>query len=196
MAAESKSHIFRDSVTPGRGVAGVYAIINRLSLRIYIGSTVNLGSRKSQHRYDLKMGVHGSFELQQDFNNGSDFEFVVIEEVKDLIFLSDREQFWMDFYKSYNPSIGYNSHVSSESAKGQKKTDRMRKVLSNAHAGKPRPWKRRGVIQMDLSGNELARFESLTEASMSLGFSRPNGNIVSAAKGDYEYAYGFKWRYA
>ncbi len=50
----------------------------------------------------------------------------------------------------------------------------------------------REVIQMDLEGNEIARFGSASEATRQLKIKQ----VSSAAKGTRKTAGGFKWKYA
>ena len=67
----------------------------------------------------------------------------------------------------------------------------------NNHYGtaKERAAKTRGypVVQMDMDGNEIARFYSAKEAARSIGKSQ--AAISRACVGIYKQAYGFLWRY-
>jgi len=186
--------MFRNSINLSKYRQGVYGIINRNSGRIYIGSAKSLAAR-----FDLVHGKHASRDMQRDFDSDQNcLEFVVIDECQSLDDKSrlGKEQFWMDFYQAYDSSIGYNTHIFSDSAIGHKKCPESRKVLSDSHKGKPHPWLRKSIIKMDMSGKEIERFESITSASKHCGFSRPNGNICSAANGNQKSAYGYKWKYA
>ena len=48
-------------------VAGVYTITNNVNNKVYIGETVNLGNRFSDHISDLIHGIHCNKNLQKDF---------------------------------------------------------------------------------------------------------------------------------
>ena len=85
----------------------IYSIINLLDNKIYIGSTKDAKQRRFQHFSALKNNKHHSYLLQKAWNKGNpeDFEFKIIEETNSL---QEREQFYMDFYKSYDKEFGYN----------------------------------------------------------------------------------------
>lgn len=56
---------------------------------------------------------------------------------------------------------------------------------------------KRSVIQMDMSGNEIKTWPSISMAVKSLNNPKASmGNIVTNCKGKNHYAYGFKWKYA
>jgi len=65
--------------------------------------------------------------------------------------------------------------------------------LSNC-IGKNHP-KSKPIIQMDLNGVEIKRWESACEAQRAMGIVF-NTNIGSCCKGVRSIAYGFKWKYA
>lgn len=52
----------------------------------------------------------------------------------------------------------------------------------------------RPVIQMDMEGNEIARFDSFLEAVTKVGVDR--ATLWRACRGRFKQAGGFRWRYA
>jgi group I intron endonuclease len=86
---------------------GVYSIECSVDNKIYIGSSVNIDQRWSNHKKDLKKGTHHSYLLQiaWDKFGGDNFIFSVLEETEDMY---TREQFYMDKYKSHDKNFGYN----------------------------------------------------------------------------------------
>jgi group I intron endonuclease len=90
--------------------SGVYQILNKENNKVYIGSTNNFKKRRKQHFYLLRSGKHGNSYLQDSWNKyGEDsFEFNVVEIVEDQDNLIEREQYYIDTFKSYNNSFGYN----------------------------------------------------------------------------------------
>ncbi len=181
---------------PAKEGGGVYGIVNLSNGRIYIGSTGSLCKRKRTHRFDLIRGECRSKAMLQDFKKGHRFDFFTIETAADKEDRLDREQFWITFYRASNSSTGYNTCPNSRTSIGVKRNDETLKKLSESHIGKPQPWLRKRVHQLDLDGIFIREFPSITEASRFCGFKRPNGNIVSAASGNQKTAYGYKWRYA
>ena len=65
--------------------SGIYIIKNTINGKFYIGSAVNIKTRWSQHRHQLKHNKHGNRYLQRSWNkHGTEnFVFEVLEYVKD-----------------------------------------------------------------------------------------------------------------
>lgn len=199
---------------------------------------------------------HDNRFLQRAFlKNPEAFEYIIIEELKDESDILNREQFWMDFYRTTDAKCGYNLRPKSSSNRGHKWSPESRLKLSLSQKGKPsrRKGKRlsqeqrdrmkerrklthligekhgmwgkkqnpesmaiaamkrrvnghyawlsstygRPIVQMDLNGNEIARFPSIREAKRSLNKPLDKGShITSCARGRRKSAHGFKWAYA
>lgn len=88
----------------------VYAIVNIVNGKLYIGSTVDFEKRKSAHKRQLRSGTHHSKHLQRAYNKYGEsvFEFRILEYVDRRDQLLEREQFHIDSHKSYLRSKGYN----------------------------------------------------------------------------------------
>lgn len=90
---------------------GVYKITNLLNNKCYIGSAKNIEKRiKYAHKGSLNKNKHWNEHLQNAWNKygESNFIFETIEEVNNLDILNDREQYWIDYYKSQDREYGYN----------------------------------------------------------------------------------------
>lgn len=89
--------------------SGIYIIKNIINDKIYVGSSLNLNSRKYKHFWMLKNGVHDNEYLQNSYNKyGNDsfiFEVVDICDPKNLII---KENEYIDKYKSNLLEFGYN----------------------------------------------------------------------------------------
>lgn len=119
--------------------AGIYAIINRNNHKIYIGSGLRLNWRWNVHRCELEKGTHGNRYLQRAFKKEPDaFYIELIEELDNPTkeVLLGREQFWMDFYQSYDHSIGYNISPKAESCQGIKRDPEFLAKVSASLKGK------------------------------------------------------------
>lgn len=57
---------------------GVYAIVNIVEFKVYIGSSYDVHRRLQVHLSKLTNGKHSIAELQKDFNN--DFRFILLYE--------------------------------------------------------------------------------------------------------------------
>jgi group I intron endonuclease len=112
--------LFSDSI-PLPKASGIYSIINRNNLKIYIGSAVNLAARKRVHKDDFIRQRHCNRYFQRAVNKFPDeFEFSIIEVVSDNSKLIEREQFWINFYQSFIPENGYNINPNAASRLGSK----------------------------------------------------------------------------
>lgn len=104
--------------------AGIYAILNCLNGKIYIGSALRLNHRWTEHRCELEDGTHGNRYLRRAFVKDSDAFQVSVIELLDhpaKAVLLAREQFWIDFYQSWKPEHGYNIAPKAESCQGIKR---------------------------------------------------------------------------
>lgn len=117
-----------------KGVSGVYKIISSSTGKIYIGSSINLFSRKQKHLNDLKLNRHSNKIIQRIYNkNGmKDFVFSKIEycSEKDLI---EREQYYIEYFRSYDKKIGMNILRFAGSALGLVMSEDAKSKISKSH---------------------------------------------------------------
>lgn len=112
---------------------GIYWILNKVTLRYYVGSAVNIASRWGTHLSELRGDKHGNILLQRAWDKyGEDkFEFAVLVEceVDELLPL---EQAYIDDLDATNPSKGFNINPTAGSMLGRtwrlKLTDEQRAV--------------------------------------------------------------------
>lgn len=132
--------------------SGIYKIKNLVNNKVYVGSSVNIGKRISQHIAELVKGNHYNVHLQFAWNKygAENFQFEIIEYYKKNKRL-EREQYYIDLYDSvrngYNicPVAGSGGKPCSEETKklksvigmGHVVTEDLRKKISDAKKGKP-----------------------------------------------------------
>lgn len=89
--------------------SGIYAILNKLNNKIYIGSSKSIGSRLNEHKYDLIKNIHYNTRFQKAFlKYGLDnFKFILLEKCNESDLLI-KEQYYIDLYRSYDKNFGYN----------------------------------------------------------------------------------------
>lgn len=114
-------------------MGGIYKITNMINNKFYIGSTTDFIRRKKQH-FNKKCRYISLLKNALCKYGKENFKFEIIEEIieKDLLF--SREQYWLDFYKSYERDIGYNickiaqggGHGSKENTEKALKTKRIK----------------------------------------------------------------------
>ena len=92
--------------------SGIYEILNLENNKRYIGQSVNITSRWSQHRSSLRKGTHGNTYLQSSWNKYGEqaFVFRILELIdpNNKSLLNEREDYWMDYYESLKVGGGYN----------------------------------------------------------------------------------------
>lgn len=63
-----------------RNLSGIYYIKNITNKKFYIGVSINVGRRISQHLMELSKQKHCNTEMQNDYNSGHKFKFGIITE--------------------------------------------------------------------------------------------------------------------
>lgn len=88
---------------------GIYKITCLPNNKFYIGSSKDPDIRWGCHKYMLQCKSHINKHLQNAWNKykKSSFQFCVIERTSENLLL-EREQWWLDNTKCYDPKIGFN----------------------------------------------------------------------------------------
>lgn len=106
-------------------ISGVYEIMLKGTRHCYVGSSVDIQTRKRQHFLALRRGKHHSQYLQNAWNKYGEerFEFRLVEAVTDVNLLIQREQYWIEEKKpvyNMNPNATSNlGMVTSEETKAK-----------------------------------------------------------------------------
>jgi group I intron endonuclease len=122
---------------------GVYKIQNLINGKVYVGScSAQTGViwRWRNHIRELEAGTHCNKYLLrswQKYGRGN-FAFIFIE-VTERGTCIEREQYWMEHYKSYLPENGYNNLATAGSPLGTKRSPEAIEKTAAALRGKPRP---------------------------------------------------------
>lgn len=90
-------------------LCGIYLINCLESKKVYVGQSVHIEARLSHHIWELENNIHPNKHLQNAWNKygQNSFIFSVIEEC-DESKLTEREQYWIDFYGGINSKDNYN----------------------------------------------------------------------------------------
>ena len=115
---------------------GIYKILNIVNNKFYIGSSVNIGCRKSSHLHKLKKNKHSSPYLQNSYNKYGEMNFK--SEVLELCnrdYILEMEQRYIDnLLPEYNmcpvagSCLGY---IHTEETK-KLQSDVMKKIRKNS----------------------------------------------------------------
>ena len=136
---------------------GIYKIYNMKNKKCYVGSSVNLRKRWGDHLRMLRGNYHHNAHLQRAWEKygAREFEFIILERVKDKEDLVEREQLWIDKLNScgegYNilphagSSLGYvfteeAKRKMSESSKRENLSVKTRRKLSESLRGENHPF--------------------------------------------------------
>lgn len=94
---------------------GIYFIKNKANNKIYIGLSTSIEKRFLFHKRRLISGKHKNKHFQSSFDTYGleNFEFSILEECNEDI-LSEREKYWIVFYKSHDREFGYNKTYGGE----------------------------------------------------------------------------------
>ena len=113
--------------------SAIYAIVNRETLGMYVGSAVNVAQRWRRHTHDLRKNVHACKHLQNAYlKYGADaFDWEIVEFVEHKENLIQREQFWIDFFQP-----AYNKRRIADSCLGLKRSAEARENMRNAQLGR------------------------------------------------------------
>lgn len=92
------------------GTCGIYKIENKINHKVYIGQSINIERRWTQHRYRSQSGDGEAFDcaLYKDmYGHLSDFDFSILEECpRDMLDIQEID--WIRKYDSTAPWNGYN----------------------------------------------------------------------------------------
>ncbi len=102
--------------------SGIYALVNMVTGKVYVGQAFNIKKRLTNHEVELRLNRHCNPYLQSSWNKYTEnsFIFIVLEKVIDLNNLTAREQHWMDKLKACNREFGFNQAPAAGSLLGFK----------------------------------------------------------------------------
>lgn len=207
-------NFYKDGQYQFRDGSGIYAIVNLLNNKKYVGSTKSLRKRYRQHLNDLVQNKHFNYHIQQSVNKyGIDkFNFIILERCDDVFdTLKFLEQKYINSFGDYNIcKIAYRPPINRV---GHKISEEHRKLI--AELNRNRIWKkesllkksmymknsdinrrqRKPVLQFDLNNKFIREFPSISEAAIFMGNENCRTSIKRCCQGKYKTAYNFKWRY-
>ena len=143
---------------------GIYKIVNLLDGKTYVGSSAKVEHRlRHHHLHRLRRNTHWNPHLQAAWNRDGEasFRLELVEETSPEHLL-DREQHWMDFFRSFEREKGYNisptANRSEWSEESKAKASLNRKGKSPVPAGWRHTNETRIQISRALKGRKKPRF--------------------------------------
>jgi len=118
--------------------AGIYRIVNRTRDRCYIGASINMRRRWSEHQSKLRHGVHPNRSLQSDWDaDGPEaFVFEVVLRVDSQEQLLTAEE--SEIISASNP-YNQNERGGTGPRAGYRHTEASKLLMSRATKGKKKP---------------------------------------------------------
>lgn len=155
----------------------IYTITNLLNNKKYIGSSSNIERRKQTHFRLLKNNKHHSLSLQHSWNKNKpeNYIFETLEILSENQNMYEREQFYLDLYKTYDKKYGYNMSKNAIAPFG-----------TNSQIKK--------VYQFSMSGELLEIYDNCIIASIKYKVS--NSGISACAREKYRFYSGYIWSYS
>lgn len=173
--------------------SGVYQIKNIMNNKIYIGSSFDVFERLLTHIRKLKNNKHTNKHLQNAWNKYgfNNFEFEILEKCetnKDI--LLQKEQIYLNLFKSWDRTIGYNRNKIANSSLGIKRSIETIEKMKKVGLGKE-PWNKgqttcnetrikqslkknkfkKSIERIDPITGEIKEYQSLKDAQKD-GFNR------------------------
>lgn len=166
---------FCKNIKTSNGISGIYAIVNCVNGKLYIGSSNNIRSRWIKHHLNLVNNRHTNKHLQSSWNKKNNyFKFIILEIVNEHVFLLDREQYWVDLLETYNNKNGYN--IVRDVKRNTKTINHKEKVL-----------------QYDFRGDLVKEWDNFLVACGELDLNYEF--VMRSCKGECTSAYNYIWVY-
>jgi group I intron endonuclease len=117
-------------------LSGVYAILNLINDKFYVGSSKNIYSRWHSHRSSLRGNYHDNSYLQNAWNKYGESNFIVVVlELASQSELEYKEQWWIDNLNCCDKSIGYNARTNATNNFGFKHSEEGKRNIAKSKLG-------------------------------------------------------------
>ena len=145
---------------------GIYKIENLITHKVYIGQSVDVKKRWTEHKHLLKNNKHDNQFLQNAWNKYGEenFKFCIVEKCATRKQLNDRETYWKEYFDkqhgTYNLGRTGNAHNTSQETrekisliqKGKKMSNESKRLISKNNArgflGKKHSKKTKKIISL------------------------------------------------
>ena len=120
-------------------ICGIYMIRNKINEKVYIGQSVDIYNRWSEHICSLRGNYHANNHLQRSWNKYKEhnFDFSILEECNEHE-LDEKEIYWINIYDSYNNR--YNQTKGGGGVRGFKHDEETKQRISESLKGENAPW--------------------------------------------------------
>jgi group I intron endonuclease len=166
--------------------SGVYLIYNIKNERFYIGSSINLYKRKTQHLHSLEKGKHRNIFLQRDYKENC-LIFYILKYTEKENLLSEEQKF-IDKFFDRRDFYNMNKDASGGS-RGRKVSDVTRQLISQSKKGK----KRSRATKKKMSEHQKEKYKLGTHNLIGHKHSEDTKKQISeSTKGENNHFFGKK----
>lgn len=133
-----------------KGQGGIYIFRNKIDGKIYIGQTVDFYMRYFTHVTRKNPTIFSKCLWKY---GEQQFQFGILEIITDRSRLNKREQYWIEFFKSYKRENGYNQSRYPHPFKRKRFSNEHRQRISSALKGikrSPDSYKRGALTRVKL----------------------------------------------
>ena len=165
----------------------IYGIKNLVNNKIYIGKSTNIKIRKKTHETSFIRGQAVNIHLQRavDKYGIENFEFVILEEVT-LNNINEKEQYWINYFKSYDEVFGYNKTMGGD---GGNLTIETKLKISKTSPN------RKVIYQFNSNGDLIKKWNGVRDIERELKFLSSTISKACSVNTNNNSAYGFYWSY-
>lgn len=116
---------------------GIYTITNIITNQLYIGCSIHINKRISDHKLNLKLNKHPNIYLQRSFNKyGKEaFTFEVLVECNKNI-LTSEEHYWCNLLNVHNKKFGFNIRLTNPNDTYTHSIETINKISKSKIGGK------------------------------------------------------------
>lgn len=151
--------------------SGIYRITNTVDGKQYVGQSIDIDRRLSEHRSKLRSNTHRNAHLQSAWNAHGEhsFLFETVMIITDRRCLDSAEEGWFYLTKCCDRRYGYNySKCPGANRRGMVATSKTRAKLSAARRLRPPPSpETRAKVSASLKGRPKGPVSDVTRAKLS-----------------------------
>ena len=194
---------------------GIYTITNIITNQLYIGCSIHISKRISDHKLNLKLNKHPNIYLQRSFNKyGKEaFTFEVLVECNKNI-LTSEEHYWCNLLNVHNKKFGFNIRLTNPNDTSTHNIETINKISKSkigskgpnlnkkfsleiknnmSKARKGVPFNKNKILQYTKKMKFVKEWDNLLQAINTLNLK--SHHLTEVLSGKRKSTEGYGWRY-
>jgi len=165
----------------------IYGIKNLINKKVYVGKSTNIKLRKKTHENSFirKQAVNIHLQRAVDKYGIENFEFLILEEVT-LDNINEKEQYWINYFNSFDEKYGYNKTMGGE---GGNLTLETKFKISQTSPN------RKVIYQFNSKKELIKKWDGVGDIERELKFLNSTISKACTINTNNNSAYGFYWSY-